>query len=349
MRFSKDAMSVRKNIKTMMKTKIERNIMQKLIRCLALSMIAMGVSTSYASNATQVTGTASSTYAKTKYPMVFVHGVAGFSRAGSDPLGVDYWHQILPDLARNGANVWATRLSPFNSNEIRGEQLAQQVEEIIAITGQPKVNLIGHSQGGPTIRYVAGIMPNKVASLTSVSGTHKGSPVASLIMNVDGTVLGTAGSAVVNFFSGAITWSQGLDPKSYPHDALAAGRSISVEGSTQFNTRFPMGVPTTTCGEGNYQEKGIYMYSFSGTRAVTNILDPLDSLFAGTSLIVDITGDNDGMVSRCSAKFGRTIRDNLPWNHADEVNQVLGLKSLFAPDPIDIYRQHANRLKLQGL
>ena len=81
--------------------------MQKLIRCLALSMIAMGVSTSYASNATQVKGTASSTYAKTKYPMVFVHGVAGFSRVGSDPLGVDYWHQILPDLARNGANVWA--------------------------------------------------------------------------------------------------------------------------------------------------------------------------------------------------------------------------------------------------
>jgi triacylglycerol lipase len=161
-----------------MKTKIERNIMQKLIRCLALSMIAMGVSTSYASNTTQVKdNNVTSTYAKTKYPMVFVHGVAGFSRVGSDPLGVDYWHQILPDLARNGANVWATRLSPFNSNEIRGEQLAQQVEEIIAITGQPKVNLIGHSQGGPTIRYVAGIMPNKVASLTSVSGTIKVHPL----------------------------------------------------------------------------------------------------------------------------------------------------------------------------
>ncbi len=309
--------------------------MQKLIRCLALSMIAMGVSTSYASNATQVTGTASSTYAKTKYPMVFVHGVAGFSRVGSDPLGVDYWHQILPNLARNGANVWATRLSPFNSNEIRGEQLVQQVEEILAITGQQKVNLIGHSQGGPTIRYVAGVMPSKVASLTSVSGTHKGSPVASLITKVD--------------FSGAITWAQGLDAKSYPHNAMAAGRSISVEGSTAFNTRFPMGVPNTTCGEGTYQDKGIYMYSFSGTQALTNILDPLDPLFTGTSLIVDIKGDNDGMVSRCSAKFGKTVRDNLPWNHADEVNQVLGLKSIFAPNPVDIYRQHANRLKLQGL
>ena len=323
--------------------------MQKLIRCLALSMIAMGVSTSYASNATQVTGTASSTYAKTKYPMVFVHGVAGFSRAGSDPLGVDYWHQILPNLARNGANVWATRLSPFNSNEIRGEQLVQQVEEILAITGQQKVNLIGHSQGGPTIRYVAGIMPSKVASLTSVSGTHKGSPVASLLMKTDGTIFGSAGAAMANFFSGAITWSQGLNPKSYPHDAMAAGRSISVEGSTAFNTRFPMGVPTTACGEGTYQDKGIYMYSFSGTQALTNILDPLDPLFAGTSLIVDIKGDNDGMVSRCSAKFGRTIRDTLPWNHADEVNQVMGLRSWFSPNPVDVYRQHANRLKLQGL
>ena len=324
--------------------------MQKLIRCLALSMIAMGVSTSYASNATQVKESfVLSSYAKTKYPIVFVHGVAGFSRVGSDPLGVDYWHQILPDLARNGANVWATRLSPFNSNEIRGEQLVQQVEEILAITGQQKVNLIGHSQGGPTIRYVAGVMPSKVASLTSVSGTHKGSPVASLITKVDGTGLGTAGAAVVNFFSGAITWAQGLDAKSYPHNAMAAGRSISVEGSTAFNTRFPMGVPTTACGEGTYQDKGIYMYSFSGTQALTNILDPLDPLFAGTSLIVDIKGDNDGMVSRCSAKFGKTVRDNLPWNHADEVNQVLGLKSIFAPNPVDIYRQHANRLKLQGL
>jgi triacylglycerol lipase len=69
------------------------------------------------------------------------------------------------------------------------------------------------------------------------------------------------------------------------------------------------------------------MYSFSGTQAVTNILDPLDPLFAGTSLIVDIKGDNDGMVSRCSAKFGRTIRDNL-LGIMQMWDQGLGLKSL---------------------
>ncbi|WHR56707.1 esterase/lipase family protein [Acinetobacter haemolyticus] len=324
--------------------------MQNLIRYLALTVMTIGISTSYASNATQVKSSfVISDYAKTKYPIVFVHGVAGFSRVGSDPMGVDYWHQILPNIARNGGNVWAARLSPFNSNEVRGEQLLQQTEEILAITGQSKVNFIAHSQGGPTSRYVAAMLPESVASITSVSGTHKGSPVASLLMKSSGTMFGDASIALTNFFSAATVWAQGLDPQSYPHDAEAAGQSISVEGSEKFNAQYPMGVPTTACGEGSYKEQGIYMYSFSGVQAATNILDPLDPIFIGGSLIVGPRGDNDGMVSRCSAKFGRTIRDNLPWNHADEVNHVMGLKALFAPDPVDIYRQHANRLKLQGL
>ena len=315
-----------------------------------LGALALGLTgTAQASLATQVKASSNSTYAKTKYPIVFVHGIAGFSRVGNDQLGVDYWYQILPNLARNGANTWAARVSPFNSTEIRGEQLAQQVEDIIAITGQSKVNLIGHSQGGPTIRYVAGIMPNKVASLTTVSGVNKGSPVADLVMKAQNTPVEKLVAPMVNLFSQGITWAQGLDPNVFPHDSMASLRSLSATGSANFNARFPMGIPKTACGEGAAQEKGIYMYSFSGTSALTNILDPLDLAFSGTSLIVDIKGDNDGMVSRCSAKFGKTIRDNLNWNHADEVNQVMGLRGLFSPNPVDIYRQHANRLKLQGL
>ncbi|WP_424619402.1 esterase/lipase family protein, partial [Acinetobacter sp.] len=115
-----------------------------------------------AGNATQVTSSSSSSYAKTKYPVVFSHGMSGFITVGTDDFGLDYFYQILPDLARNGANVWATRVSPFNSSEIRGEQLLQQVQEITAITGASKVNLIGHSHGGPTIRYVAGVAPQLV-------------------------------------------------------------------------------------------------------------------------------------------------------------------------------------------
>ena len=96
------------------------------------------------------------------------------------------------------------------------------------------------------------------------------------------------------------------------------------------------------------KEKGILNYSFTGVGTVTNLLDP-DGALKVTSLLINGGKENDGLVSRCSAKFGKTIRDDYNWNHLDEVNQVLGLKSLFAPDPVDVYRQHANRLKLQGL
>lgn len=302
--------------------------------------------------ASQVTVKASSQYAKTKYPIVFSHGMAGFIRVGTDQFGLDYWYQILPDLARNGANVWATRVSPFNSSEIRGEQLLEQVKEIAAITGADKVNLIGHSHGGPTIRYVAGSEPKLVASLTTVGAPHKGSPVADLILKAEGTAIEAPLLGTINLVSKAITWAQGLDPNSYPHDSLASGSSLTLAGSAKFNQKYPIGMPSTACGEGAYSWKHadgqIYNYSFTGVGQVTNLLDP-DSALKVTALLIDGGKENDGLVSRCSAKFGKTIRDNYNWNHLDEVNMVLGLKNLFAPDPVDVYRQHVNRLKLQGL
>ncbi|CAM2934953.1 esterase/lipase family protein [Acinetobacter celticus] len=312
---------------------------------LTVSTIHMAV----ASEATQVTTTkVSSSYAKTKYPIVFNHGMAGFITLGTNQFGLDYFYQILPDLARNGANVWATRVSPLNSTEVRGEQLLQQVLEIRAITGAPKVNLVGHSHGGPTIRYVAGVRPDVVASLTSVAGPNKGSPVADLIIKAESTAVEAPLVGAVNFLSKAIVWAQGLDPKSYPHDALAGGNSLTLAGSALFNSKFPLGMPTTACGEGKALDQGIYNYSFTGVGTITNLLDP-DSALKVTSLLIDGGKNNDGLVSKCSAKFGKTIRDDYNWNHLDEVNQFLGLKALFAPDPVDVYRQHANRLKLQGL
>ena len=44
-----------------------------------------------------------SNYAKTRYPLVFVHGFGlDFNRIGIDSIGLDYWYQIPQDLARNG-------------------------------------------------------------------------------------------------------------------------------------------------------------------------------------------------------------------------------------------------------
>jgi triacylglycerol lipase len=36
-------------------------------------------------------------------------------------------------------------------------------------------------------------------------------------------------------------------------------------------------------------------------------------------------------------------------NHLDEVNQSFGIRHLFETDPVNLYRQHANRLQRLGL
>ncbi len=104
------------------------------------------------------------------------------------------------------------------------------------------MNLIGHSHGGPTIRYVAGVRPDVVASLTSVAGPHQGSPVADLILKAEGTAIEAPLVGAVNFVSKAIRWAQGLDPSTYPHDALAGGSSLTLAGSAKYNCSIPSGL-----------------------------------------------------------------------------------------------------------
>lgn len=315
---------------------------------------ALGFS-SMSMHATEVQHTQSSyvqsNYAKTKYPIVFAHGMVGFIRLGTESLGLDYWYQILPDLARNGADTWAARMSPFNSSEVRGEQYLQQLEEVLAITGAEKVNLIGHSHGANSVRYAAGVMPEKIASVMTVAGANKGTIIASDVLKA-ASATGTSElfNIIINTFGKVVLWAQGLDSNAYPHNAMGAGISTSIEGTAEFNKTFTAGLPKTECGEGAYQENGMMLYSMTGNRPLTNILDPADSimvLFDRLSLYK--TGKNDGVVPVCGSHFGKTIRDDYPWNHIDEVNQVLGIRGLFSPDPVASYRQHANRLKLQGL
>lgn len=162
-------------------------------------------------------------------------------------------------------------------------------------------------------------------------------------LGVDGAV-GKIIDVAVNF----ITIGQQEDPKKYPMDSLASAHSLSRVGATNFNAKFPAGVPTTACGEGEYITNGVRHYSFSGAKTVTNLLDPLDYVTTLTGAFMG-SAPHDGLVSSCSSHFGQVIRDDYYWNHFDEVNQLLGLKSVFSQDPVSVYRQHLNRLKLAGV
>lgn len=289
--------------------------------------------------------TPKSNYAQTQYPIVLAHGLFGFGSM----VGVDYFYQITPDLARNGANIWQTRVSTMNSSEVRGEQALSQVEEILAITGKQKVNLIGHSHGGQTVRYIAGVIPDHVASVTTIASGNQGARMADILEGVlVGNILEAPARAIFdNLVSPVITFASGLDPKVFPYDAKAALQSLGTKESLKFSQNFPNGVPTTQCGEGAYRVNNTHYYSFMGNSPFNTALDPSDYGMLASSLLAE--KDGDGIVGRCSARFGKVIRDNYKWNHLDEINHLLGLKSIFAPSAVDVYRQHANRLKLQGL
>jgi triacylglycerol lipase len=302
-----------------MKKRILKCLSALLLVCLALPSWAVG-------------------YTQTRYPIVLVHGLFGFDSLGP----VDYFYGIAPALRSGGATVYVTTVSAANSTEVRGEQLLLQVKQILAATGAAKVNLVGHSHGGPTARYVASVRPDLVASVTSVGGVNKGSKVADVLIGAAPDVA----YDVANGLAGLISLISGSP--TLPQSSRAAAVSLSTAGTAAFNTRHPAGVPTSACGEGAYQVNGVYYFSWSGAQPWTNALDAADPFLALTSLAFG-GAKNDGLVSSCSSHLGRVIRDDYALNHLDEVNQFVGITNLFETSPVTLYRQQANRLQGLGL
>jgi triacylglycerol lipase len=296
--------------------------------CLSVGCALVGLQPVAAATA----GTAS-TEAATRYPIVLVHGLMGFDSI----LGVDYWFQIPAALRRAGATVLVAKVSAVNDNDVRGEQLLQQLKAWQAAKGYQRFNLIGHSQGGPTARYVAGVAPSLVASVTTVGSPH----TIDTSLPVDGVMSVLISQPKTAENMGAfIDWLSGAGK--LPQDA---GALLSwAQNTAAFNARFPAGAPSTPCGEGAERaDNGIYFYSVAGNQAKTNSLDPSDVILKPGAT------PSDGLVTVCAAHWGKVLRDDYPWNHLDQVNQVMGLIGKGAPDPVAFYVQQANRLKGKGL
>jgi triacylglycerol lipase len=304
-----------------------RRLLAALLLC-ALPMLACG----------------QSTYTQTRFPIVLVHGLLGFDSV----LGVyDYWYGIGDDLRAGGARVYTASVSASNFTEVRGEQLIRDLDRLRAIHGHARFNLIGHSHGGPTIRYVASVRPDLVASVTLVASPNTGSPVADAV-----GVLLPPGSPlrplVAGFVNALSTFLGLLSGNTDPQNSLGALASLSSSGAAAFNARHPQGRPTTSCGSGPGIVNGIRYYSWTGTSVLTNIFDISDPVLGAGALFFGWE-QNDGLVGRCSARWGTVLRDDYGWNHGDEVNQFLGLRGLFASSPVAVTRAHANRLKNLGL
>jgi triacylglycerol lipase len=316
--------------------------MSKKILYLALAC-TLSCNVMISANAQSAVGTLTKGYTQTRYPIVLVHGLFGFDNIGP----IEMFYGIPGALRKDGASVHVAQVSAANSTEVRGEQLLTQVKQILATTGDSKVNLIGHSHGAPTVRYVASVRPDLVASVTSIAGVNKGAPMADVILKVapPGGLPNTVIAQAANAFSTLISVASGQ-----PHlqqNSLAAAQSLSTAGSAKFNQAHPWGVPSTPCGEGAYAARGVAYYSWSGAKPITNLLDPTDIPLGVLSLLF-AGAKNDGLVGSCSSHLGRVIRDDYNMNHNDPGNQTMGIVSWNETNPVTVFRQHANRLKNAG-
>jgi len=309
--------------------------MKRIIAFLTLSLVALS---------SQALGFKDD-YTKTQYPIVLVHGLYGFDSIHS----IDYFYRVRDALVKGGAEyVYAPSLSSTNSTEARGEQLLHFVKSMQDTYGFEKFNLIGHSHGGPTARYVAAVAPEMVASVTSIGGVNKGSLIADLLRS--NVSEGSASEHLLVAASLGVTniIEQLSHRNPVPEDGLAALEALTTKGSLAFNEKYPEGVPTSDCGEGDFlADNGVYYYSWTGASTATNALDPIDATIGLLGLAY--SEPSDGVVGVCSTHLGKVIRDDYKMNHMDEINQTFGIHHLFETDPITLYRQHANRLKLQGL
>jgi triacylglycerol lipase len=277
-----------------------------------------------------------SEYAKTRYPIILVHGFSGAKKW----FGItDYWYGMPEDLERYGAKVYVADLSPFNDEDVRGLELVNYINTVKALTGSDKVNLVGHSQGGLSVRFAAAAIPESVASVTTIGTPHTGVPG----MNVISTAGGAAFTALLDFFVGG----------PHPTDPSATAYQISPAGVAAFNARIPSAGLPENCSthadrdvrDGNVQR----LYSWTGRSVITTVIDPLDGALAALSVLTSLGGggESDGGIPVCGAKFGKVI-GVYNWNHGDEINQLFGLVP-FGANPVTVLRTHANRLKQDGL
>lgn len=193
---------------------------------------------------------------KTEHPVVMVHGMGGFD----DILGYHYFSDTYGRKLYqacswfNSCNKYldsdqigaVASMTPFQSSDHRGLQLADAVESWMIANGYEHVNLVGHSQGGMDLRKAAKVLHDRfgyrvVKVAYSISSPHRGSPIAKHVLDLgDG----------VNEIVEALAETFGDIVYSDDNDANAALKQLiyddydpndgTVTGAKQFNENYPV-------------------------------------------------------------------------------------------------------------
>jgi triacylglycerol lipase len=224
------------------------------------------------------------------FPIILAHGVCRFDKVWADSLNIHnsddpkldnlhYFKGIRTMLQHNGFVVYHSNVGWAAEVNRRAADLKQNITEIFDKQGCEKVNIIAHSMGGLDVRHMmfndrnTDKIHERVASVTTISTPHEGSPFADW---------GTGHLPHVI----PIAQELGLD--------LSAFTDLRTDRCRKFNSD-----PEVAAFERNC-ETSILFQSYAGRQDFWGVFNALKLSFY---LIEKEEGDNDGLVSVASAKW----------------------------------------------
>jgi len=268
----------------------------------------------------------------TKYPVVLAHGM-GASAVILDI--VDYWWGIPEALQDEGCKVYITSVNGMDSTANKAASFKTQFLQILSIAGTSKANIIGHSHGTIYTRYAISNLglASKVSSYTSIAGPHRGSVIADVIIGIVPNSLEWLVGDTLDFIYAFIFGDTNPNSLQNGYDLT---RSYMIN---TFNPNTP-------------NISGIYYQSWAAKIKMMAI-DARNWYFIATwPILLAYEGDNDGLVSVTSAKWG-TFRgvEEASWysagcDHLNIVDQLFGFTPGF--DAPDFYVNIVSGLKSKG-
>lgn len=276
--------------------------MKKIITLCTALILSISILTAKDANAL---GTSASSSIDLKYPVVLVHGWAG-----SDEFifGIDYFYGIKSTLEDQGVDTYVADIGAFDTSMARGEKLKAFILEVLAISGKSKINIIAHSQGGITSRYVISNMgmSKKIASLTMISTPNRGTALCDIATGKLPKLAQYAIEVLADTFWGGIIAG---DEDSNFNEATLEMTHYNME--QVFNPNTP-----------DSNEVSYFSYAGKLFGASPNLL-----LTPTTLILQYYDGDNDGVVPVQSSKWGiwkGTITGLFGVDHFMEINHLFG-------------------------
>lgn len=248
----------------------------------------------------------------TAYPILLISGF------GTSPT-YNTFKNVPGALRADGHDVYVADLPPFDSTAVRGAALAKQIDAILKKTGAKKINLIGHSSGGTDAREV--ITPtegstleegygDRVASITTISSAHGGSPLADAALDAFDFVhddLGVSDEA----FDALGKWLGKKFSDMAADTKLRAGiTSMTVRNAGPFNDSHP-------------DDARVYYQSWAGVAGLAGVIRKVDDSACEGKRFGDkrVNGQVHLMLSPLSVALGSSSNDAIvPVEHAKHGN-----------------------------